>query len=128
MSDERFVDITVRRTNAPQLVAELDKTFATKTMAEWGHIMDAHNVWWAPVNTITEMIADPVSEEAGVFRDVEGPDGAVRFVATPGDFSATPAGPHGLAPELGQHTEEVLLELGYDWDAIIALKEKGAIP
>ena len=34
----------------------------------------------------------------------------------------------GMAPELGQHTEEILLELGYDWEAIGALKEKGAIP
>ena len=36
--------------------------------------------------------------------------------------------PRGPPPELGQHTEEVLLELGYDWDKIIALKESGAIP
>ncbi len=34
----------------------------------------------------------------------------------------------GWAPELGQHTEEILLELGYDWDRIISLKELGAIP
>ncbi len=128
MRDERFADITIRRANGPALVAELDAAFATKTMDEWGAIMDAHNVWWAPVNTISDLIADPVAHEAGVFRDVEGPDGTSPFVATPSDFSATPSGPRGLAPELGQHTEEVLLELGYDWDAIIALKNSGAIP
>ena len=128
LTDERFADITIRRTNGPQLVEELDKTFATKTLEEWGHIMDAHNVWWAPVNTITDLLEDPVAHEAGVFRDVEGPEGTIPFVATPSDFSATPSGPRGLAPELGQHTEEVLLELGYDWDAIIALKQAGAIP
>lgn len=128
MSDERFADIAIRRTNGPALVEELDKTFAEKTLEEWGEVMDAHNVWWAPVNTITDLIADPVAREAGVFRDFEGPDGPTTFVATPGDFSATPTGPRGIAPELGQHTEEVLLELGYDWDAIIALKEQGAIP
>jgi crotonobetainyl-CoA:carnitine CoA-transferase CaiB-like acyl-CoA transferase len=128
LTDPRFADITIRRTNGPALVAELDKTFATKPLDQWGQIMDAHNVWWAPVNTISDLIADPVAHEAGVFRDVEGADGAVAFVATPSDFSATPSGPRGLAPELGQHTEEVLLELGYDWDAIIALKNSGAIP
>jgi crotonobetainyl-CoA:carnitine CoA-transferase CaiB-like acyl-CoA transferase len=42
------------------------------------------------------------------------------------DFSATPWQP-GVAPELGQHTEEVLLELGYDWEQIAVMKEKGAI-
>jgi crotonobetainyl-CoA:carnitine CoA-transferase CaiB-like acyl-CoA transferase len=128
MTDERFADIAIRRTHGPELVEELDKTFATKTLDEWGEVMDEHNVWWAPVNTINDLIADPVAHEAGVFREVDGPDGATRFVATPGDFSATPSGPRGIAPELGQHTEEVLLELGYDWDAIIALKESRAIP
>jgi crotonobetainyl-CoA:carnitine CoA-transferase CaiB-like acyl-CoA transferase len=128
LTDERFADITIRRTNGPELVAELDTVFATKSLDEWGEIMDAHNVWWAPVNTISDLIADPVAHEAGVFRDVEGADGNVAFVATPSDFSATPSAPRGLAPELGQHTEEVLLELGYDWDKIIALKESGAIP
>jgi crotonobetainyl-CoA:carnitine CoA-transferase CaiB-like acyl-CoA transferase len=128
MRDERFADITIRRGNGPALVAELDAIFATKTMDEWGPILDAHNVWWAPVNTISDMIADPVSREAGVFQQIEGAEQPIEIVATPGDFSATPSAPRGIAPELGQHTEEVLLELGYDWDAIIALKERGAIP
>jgi formyl-CoA transferase len=59
---------------------------------------------------------------------VDGPDGPVAFIATPNDFSETEAAPRGLSPELGQHTEEVLLELGYDWERIIALKDAGAIP
>jgi formyl-CoA transferase len=50
------------------------------------------------------------------------------MVATPADFSDTRWEPGGPPPELGQHTEEVLLELGCDWDRIIALKEAGAIP
>jgi crotonobetainyl-CoA:carnitine CoA-transferase CaiB-like acyl-CoA transferase len=128
LQDERFADIAARREHAPALVAELDGVFATKTLEQWADVLDAHNVWWAPVNTINDVIADPVAQHAGVFRDVEGPEGRLSMVASPGDFSDTPAGPRGLAPELGQHTEEVLLELGYDWDAISALKEKGAIP
>ncbi len=95
---------------------------------EWGEIFDREHVWRAPVNSINDVIDDPVAHETGVFQDVEVPDGPVPFVATPADFDATPVGPQGLAPELGQHTEEVLQELGYDWDQIIPLKEKGAIP
>jgi len=128
MRDERFADINIRRGNAPQLVEELDQVFATKTLAQWGEVFDRENVWWAPVNTITDMLADPVTAEAGVVREIDGPDGPLPFVATPADFSETDAAPRGLSPELGQHTEEVLLELGYDWDAIITLKDKGAIP
>jgi formyl-CoA transferase len=69
-----------------------------------------------------------VSRAAGAFAEVAGPDGPVAMVATPADFSATVQAPRGLAPELGQHTEEVLLELGYDWEGIVALKESGVIP
>ena len=128
LKDERFADITIRREHGPELVAELDKAFETKSLEEWGEIFDRENVWWAPVNTINDVVADPVAHEAGVFPEVSGPDGPVPFVASPADFSETAAGPQGLAPELGQHTEETLLELGYDWEQIIPLKEKGAIP
>ncbi len=127
LEDERFADINIRREHGPELVAELDAVFAQKTLEEWGEIFDRENVWFAPVNTINDMIEDPVAHESGVFRDVEGPDGPVTFVASPADFSETESKPRGLAPELGQHTEEVLLELGYDWEQIVPLKEKGAI-
>jgi crotonobetainyl-CoA:carnitine CoA-transferase CaiB-like acyl-CoA transferase len=49
------------------------------------------------------------------------------MVATPAHFYGTPAGPASVAPELGQNTEEVLLEMGYDWEAIIKFKEEEAI-
>ena len=128
MEDERFQNIEVRRINAPALVEELDAVFATKSMTEWAEAFAANNVWWAPVNSINEVVKDPMVHAAGAFVDVPGPDGALPMVATPADFSGTPWQPQGLAPELGQHTEEVLLELGYDWDGIIALKERGVIP
>ena len=50
------------------------------------------------------------------------------MVATPVDFSDTRWAPAGPTPECGQHTEEILLELGYDWERIGALKEQGVIP
>ncbi len=127
--DERFNDILQRRINAPALVEELDQVFATKTRDEWGEIFGANSVWWAPVNWPHEVITDPVVQDAGAFVDVPGAEGeVVRMVATPADFSETRWAPSGPPPELGQHTEEVLLELGYDWERIIALKEAGAIP
>ena len=128
MNDERFQNIETRRINAPALVAELDAVFAQKAMAEWAAAFKANNVWWAPVNQVQEASRDPVVQAAGAFVDVPGPDGPVRMVATPADFSGTPWQPQGLPPELGQHTEEVLLELGYDWDQIVPLKERGVIP
>ena len=128
MSDERFKNIEVRRVNTEALVAELDAEFAKKTMTEWGEAFAANDVWWAPVNMVHEVINDPVVQESGAFVDVPGPDGPVKMVATPADFSETQWAPKGIAPELGQHTEEVLLEMGYDWDEIIPMKERGVIP
>ena len=126
--DPRFADIALRGQNAPALVEELDRVFATKSLEEWGKVFDREDVWWAPVKSINEVVDDPVAHEAGAFVEVPGPDGPTLMVATPADFYGTPGGPQGLPPELGQHTEEVLLELGYDWDRIVALKEGGAIP
>lgn len=127
-ADERFKNIEARRLNAPALVEELDRVFATRPLAEWAEAFARHDVWWAPVNTVEEAIKDPVVRAAGAFVRMPAPDGGeVEMVATPADFSDTPWQPQGLAPELGQHTEEVLLELGYDWEQIVALKERGAI-
>jgi crotonobetainyl-CoA:carnitine CoA-transferase CaiB-like acyl-CoA transferase len=128
MTDERFENIEKRRNNAPELVDELDRVFAAKSMAEWAEVFDRGNVWWAPVNSINEVVEDPVARAAGAFVDVPGADGPTPMVATPADFSETPQAPRGGVPELGQHTEEVLLELGYGWEQIAALKETGTIP
>jgi crotonobetainyl-CoA:carnitine CoA-transferase CaiB-like acyl-CoA transferase len=126
--DARFHQISVRRENAEALVHELDQEFAKHTLEEWGDILDRNNVWWAPVNTISQALQDPVVQRSGAITSVSGPDGDVPTVNTPVDFFGTPAAPRGISPELGQHTEEVLLEMGYDWEAIVTLKERGAIP
>jgi crotonobetainyl-CoA:carnitine CoA-transferase CaiB-like acyl-CoA transferase len=126
--DERFSSIPARMQNQVELVDELDKLFAKHSLAEWQPIFDAHNVWFAPVQTLEEVAADPMAEAAGVFVNVEAPEGMQRQVASPADFYGTPVEIRGWAPELGQNTEEILLELGFDWDKIIALKEAGAIP
>jgi crotonobetainyl-CoA:carnitine CoA-transferase CaiB-like acyl-CoA transferase len=127
-SDPRFANIPARMENKSALVDALDAIITTKTLAEWGPIFDAHNVWFAPVQALHELPQDPMAYAAGVFVDVPADEGPIRQVATPADFYGTPVSPRGWAPELGQNTEEVLLELGMDWDRIIALKESGAIP
>lgn len=127
-NDERFTNIPNRMANADALVRELDAILTKKSLEEWAPIFDRENVWWAPVQSQLDVIADPVANNAGVFVSVESPDGPMKQVATPADFYGTPVEVGGWAPELGQHTEEILLELGYDWDRIISLKELGAIP
>ncbi|MFZ0252106.1 MAG: CaiB/BaiF CoA-transferase family protein [Acidimicrobiales bacterium] len=124
--DERFSDFMGLVAHRDDLVAILDQEFAKRTLDEWAGSFDAHDVWWDPVQSFDEVISDPVLHQAGVFRPMEGGRTAI---AAPADVE--PAGPEavvGAAPELGQHTEEVLLELGMGWDDIIGLKDRGVIP
>jgi crotonobetainyl-CoA:carnitine CoA-transferase CaiB-like acyl-CoA transferase len=128
LTDPRFATLMDRALNSAVLQEEIRRVLAQKPVSEWGPIFDRENVWWAPIQTIAEAAHDPVMQQAGAIVDVPTPDGPVQMVATPADFYGTPWQPRGPAPELGQHTEEVLLELGHDWEAIIALKERGIIP
>jgi crotonobetainyl-CoA:carnitine CoA-transferase CaiB-like acyl-CoA transferase len=126
--DPRFRDIKVRRENAPVLVPMLDEIFATKPFAEWTTIFDRENVWFAPVQTPDEVATDAQVRAAGGIITAPVADGGAEMVASPADFSATPWKPTAPAPEFAQHTEDILLELGYEWEQIAKLKEAGAIP
>jgi crotonobetainyl-CoA:carnitine CoA-transferase CaiB-like acyl-CoA transferase len=126
--DERFANIMMRFANAEPLVQVLDDEFAKRPLPEWGEIFDREDVWWAPVQTLAEFAEDPAAHANGAFVDVEGPEGPLSMVATPVDFYGTPWKATTGAPELGQHTEEILLELGYEWEQIASLKGDGVIP
>jgi crotonobetainyl-CoA:carnitine CoA-transferase CaiB-like acyl-CoA transferase len=127
--DERFSSIIDRYRNAAELVASLNEIFATRPLAEWAPIFDREDVWWAPVQHAHETVDDPLARAAGGFVTVpDGAGGSVEMVASPVDFGGTGWAPRSMPPEFAQHTEEVLLELGHDWDRIVELKERGAIP
>jgi len=125
--DPRFSNIRVRRENAAACVALLDEVFAAHPMAHWVDALDRAGMWWAPVQTVSEMIDDPQARASGAFVPTQIAEGTAEMVASPADFAGTPGPPPTMAPEFGQHTEEILLELGYDWERIAALREAGAI-
>jgi crotonobetainyl-CoA:carnitine CoA-transferase CaiB-like acyl-CoA transferase len=129
LDDPRFATMPARREHATALVAALDEIFASAPMVEWAARLDAAGMWWAPVQTVEELLEDPQAHAAGLFVDVPQADGATApAIASPLDFSDTRWTVEAPAPECGQHTELVLLELGYDWEEIAALRDQGTLP
>ena len=128
IEDPLYAKPSERARNAAGLIEQLDAIFATKTREEWGGIFDAEiDLWWAPVQSIEEVIADPQVTAAGSF--VEVPDGVstTMLPATPVDFDVNSWTPRSMAPEHGEHTDEILREAGRSAEQIAALREQGVV-
>lgn len=127
LRDPRFRNAADREKNAEALTALLDERIGERSRAEWAAVFEPAGLFWGPVQTLEETLADPQLEANRAFVPVVRADGReVRLVASPADFSDTPAGVCTPAPEAGQHTEEVLLAAGYDWDELARLRAEGA--
>ncbi|MBN1367301.1 MAG: CoA transferase [Dehalococcoidales bacterium] len=124
--DPRFGSIESRCTHSKELVAILDAKFATKPRDEWLKILKESNCICTPVQSQSEVCNDPQALANKYFINVEHPEwGEIKMVGFPWDFSETPAAWGKKAPELGEHTDEVLLGLGYDQNEIAELKREG---
>ncbi|HMP56532.1 MAG TPA: CoA transferase [Novosphingobium sp.] len=127
IDDPRFVDMPARKANAAACVDLLDRIFAGRDYAEWCTIMQAAKGVWAPMQTPLEVHDDPQALANGYLADVEMANGTtLKLVTAPVQFNEIPARPV-RAPELGEHTESVLLDIGLSWDDIARLKDSGAI-
>ncbi len=127
--DARFTTMEGRRDHAELVWATLQERFARRTLAEWAPLLDGAGVWWARVQLPHELIEDPQAHAAGGFVEVPLADGTTAtMVATPVDFDGRSHFSERPTPELGQDTEIVLLELGYEWERIESLKAAGIIP
>ena len=123
IADERFVDLDRRQENRPALLAELDATFEKRPLAEWLDLLVAADIPCGPVHDHAGVVSDPQILANGYITSMEHPTfGKVGVVGTPIKLSRTPAGPKSSAPELGQHTEGVLLDLGYSQGEIGELR------
>ncbi len=127
VDDERFATASARRHNLRELIPALDEIFATRTRAEWGEALDEAGMWWAPMQTPEELLGDEQAWAGGGFVEVPDGESTATMVNSPVDFAGTPASPRGMPPTLGQHTDEVLAELGWDAEAIAALRAKAVV-
>ena len=129
IKDPRFNSEETRLKNVEALIKELDAVFASKDFAEWEKWFRENNIIYGKVQTPTDVVNDPQARANDFFKAVPYANGSeLKLVNTPLNFHQNPASIEGPAPELGQHTEEVLLDLGYDWDDITRFKEEDVIP
>jgi crotonobetainyl-CoA:carnitine CoA-transferase CaiB-like acyl-CoA transferase len=127
LEDPRFRTATDRMEHRIECTLVLRSAFAERTLDEWTPYLEKLEGVWAVVQTPEDLHSDPQVLANGVLRDVDDGEGRTfRLVANPVQFDETPPELR-RAPTHGEHTEEICLEAGLDWDEIIALKESGSL-
>jgi CoA:oxalate CoA-transferase len=124
--DPRYMDRMIHDDVRDHLFHELADIFRTRPTAEWLEILSGHRVY--EVRDYAMIAADPQNHVNGYVIEITDPSsGAGTIVGTPVRLSDTPSEIDPAVPELGQHTDEVLIEIGYDRAEIDRLRETGAI-
>lgn len=126
--DPRFAGPWERDRNAEALETILEWRFIERQVGAWIARLRAEDVPCAPVNDYFALAAEPQVAANGYLTTVEHPaQGPVQVAGVPIHLSGTPPPPVRPSPELGQHTEEMLLSLGYTWEEMEALRSQGVI-
>jgi len=127
IADERFADATVRFAHRKECIAELRRTFESEPLEHWRKQLADFKGVWDSFESPLELHDDPQVVANGYLPKVTDANGnTFALAANPVQFDEAPAALRP-APGHGEHTDDVLQELGLDWDQIIALKEAGAV-
>jgi formyl-CoA transferase len=126
VEDPRFAEPGPRRAHAQELIAILDKTFASEDAAHWKARLEAHDIPFAILPTYAEVARDPQMRANGMLVDFEHPRfGRLETVDSPISVAGVPKAPPRAAPDLGQHTRQVLADIGYTPHEIRDLLARG---
>jgi crotonobetainyl-CoA:carnitine CoA-transferase CaiB-like acyl-CoA transferase len=129
IDDPRYNTMAKRDKHAEEIIKELDVLFATRTWAEWEESFKKYDLIASGNHPIPEILEDVQAHVNNFFTDIEHPImGQARLLNSPVQFSETPAKISRVAPQLGAHTEEVLLGAGYSWQDLEEMKEQKVIP
>ncbi|MBK5221677.1 MAG: CoA transferase [Acidimicrobiia bacterium] len=128
IDDERFATPADRFANNVELIAIIDEVFASRTAEEWAGPLDSTGIIWAKVAELPDLVNDPQAAEMAMYPEVTHPvAGTFRTLAAPFTLSDTPLEVTAPGPEVGEHTDVVLSELGVDADRIAQLRTDGII-
>ncbi|MCX4430625.1 CaiB/BaiF CoA transferase family protein [Streptomyces mirabilis] len=123
-----YADTPSRRAHAAEIVAVLDKTFATRSLAEWREVLDAAGLTYGVAQTLEECAQDPQLLANRVFVPIDdGSDDPHLTVDSPVRLDQEQKVRPGPAPDLGEHTESVLRDLGFDASGIEELRKAEAV-
>ncbi|HXC51978.1 MAG TPA: CaiB/BaiF CoA-transferase family protein [Candidatus Limnocylindrales bacterium] len=128
LTDSRFETLAARRANAAALVGELDAIFASKDLAHWREALDRNDITFGVVGRLQDADTDRQMIANGILPMATLADGKqMRTVDSPLTVACARKASPGPAPNAGQHSDEVLAELGFDVKDIAGMRERGAI-
>ncbi len=123
-----YAEATDRSRNRDALNAEIEVFMQTRTTAEWVELLNRNGVPSGPIYAIDEAFADPQVKHLGMAREVEGHErGTISLLGQPMRLSRTPSGMAMPPPEYGEHTDEIMAELGYSEAEIEALRAESVL-
>ncbi len=123
LKDPEFTDDNGNPKNLKKMLPIFDEIMATKTRDEWMELFLENNLLFSPVKDILEVLKDPQAIENNYIEEFDHPDlGSINILGYPIHFSENSAGMKSPAPTIGQHTDEVMRELGYSDEDIKTLK------
>ena len=129
LSDARFADAAKQGANAAQLTAILDEVFAAQPLAHWREALDLAHITFGVVRSPSEVINDPQLRENDIVVPLEGAGENLKFtISSPMQVHDITKVPAKRAPEIGEHNDEVLKQLGFSTEEIGDLRASGAIP
>lgn len=126
--DPSLQDSLARTARIPELYAIIDKVMPSRTTQEWVDALIENDIMFGSVNSIEDLIKDPHLRALEMFPVVEHPtEGTIRLIGFPISFSESPCGLYHLPPKLGEHSREVLTEVGYSEEELDRLESSQVI-